>query len=477
MKRWEWRLLGGLTLLALTVHATYRIRGFGEQDEARLGLYAIDWLAHGVFASDTYLNRTSPLYLLGLRFALSHGLSHAGLADALNLVNVAFGALSLPPMYLLFRLLAGDATVAFLGIGVYSVAPAYFYGQGYGMPHIPSLACFLTSLVCFGRSLAGGPRQKLALTGAALTSALAGALKADIASCGLAFPALVFCLTAPTPRRLLIACALPALGVASSLVLSRTCLPVEMSAARFATDWNEQFPFELRALFDAGHARITLRALGSVLWGAAAVALYACLARRGRSDALVGKTRRLALLTAAWALPTVLFWGMIWAHAARHLTAALVPVALLVAVGFSSLLGATQRTAAAIGAVLVANYFSAGPTNHPHLAGPRLFGSLGRMQSLTDQFMKSGRDFAEAHAEQKLLLGGGAVPYCEYEVLARARHFTRRVTTPGTLWDIELDATPPSFTKLVRIRRGPQATPERADPRFFVWTAETGAPP
>lgn len=477
MKRWEWGLLGGLTLLALIVHAAFRIRGFGEQDEARLGLYAIDWLAHGVFASDTYLNRTSPLYLMGLKAALSHGLSHGGLPDALNLVNVAFGALSVPPMFFLFRTLAGDAAIAFLGIGVYSVAPAYFYGQGYGMPHIPSLACFLASLACFARSLASGPSQKLALAAAALASALAGALKADIVMCGLAFPALVLCLGTPTPRRLLTACALPALGVVAALVLSRLWMPVDASAARFAADWNEQFPFDLRALLDRGHWRITIHALGSVLWGAAAVALYACLARRGRSDADILRTRRLAILTAVWTLPTVLFWGMIWAHAARHLAAALVPVALLVAVGLSSLLGAWPRTAAALAAVLIANYFSAGPTNHPHLAGPRLFGSLERMQTLTDHSMKSGRDFAEAPAARKLLLGWGAIPYCEYELVARARHFTRRVTTPGILWDIELDATPPAQTTFVRIRRGKQATPERSDPRYFAWVAETGAPP
>jgi len=477
MKRWEWCLLGGLTLLALAVHTTFRIRGFGEQDEARLALYAIDWLEHGVFASDTYLNRTSPLYLLGLRFALSHGLSHADLPDAMNLVNAGFGALSVPPMFFLFRRLAGNGAHAFLGVGVYSVAPAYFYGQGYGMPHIPSLAFYLTSLACFGRWLAGDPSHKLALGAAALAISFAGALKADIALCGLAFPALVPCLTTPTPRRLLTACALPALGVAAALVLSRTCLPVATSTARFAAEWNEQFPFDLRALFDAGHGRITLYALGSVLWGAAAVALYACLARRGRSDTEVTRTRHLARLTGAWALPTVLFWGMIWAHAARHLAAALVPVALLVVVGTSSLLGAWPRTAAALFAVLVANYFSGDATSHPHRAGPRLFGSLEKMQTLTDHFMKSGVDFAEARAERKLLLGSGAVPYCEYAVIARARHFTRRITTPGTLWDLELDAAPPGTPGLVRIRRGPQATPERADPRFFVWNAETGAPP
>jgi hypothetical protein len=477
MKRWEWGLLCGLTLLAFTLHATYRIRGFGEQDEARLGFYAIDWLSHGVFASDTYLNRTSPLYLLGLRFALSHGLSHEGLADAMNLVNVTFGAVSVLPMFLLFRRLAGDASVAFLGVGVYSVAPAYFYGQGYGMPHIPSLACFLTSLACWGRSLEGGPSQHLALAAAALASTLAGAFKADIVLCGLAFPALVLCLGTPTPRRLLTACALPALGVAAALVLSRIWLPVEASAARFAAEWNAQFPFDLRALFDKGHTRITLHALGSVVWAAAAVALYACVARRGRSDAEVVRTRRLVLLTGVWALPTVLFWGLIWAHAARHLAAALVPVALLVAVGLSSLLGTLPRTAAALFAVLVVNYFSAAPTSHPHLAGPRLFGSLDQMQKLTDHFMKSGRDFAEARADRKLLLGTGAIPYCEFEVLSRARRYTRRITTPGTLWDLELEATPPGLTTLVRIRRGLEPAPERHDPRYFAWVAESGGPP
>jgi len=484
MKRWEWRLLGALTLLSLAIHFYFRIRGFGEQDEARLGLYALDWRAHGVFATDTYLNRTSPLYLMLLGYALDHGLSPGAISHVLNLVNVLFGSLALVPMFLLFRELARDGRTAFLAVVAYWFAPAFWYGQGYGMPHIPSLAFFLTSLYAFARALTDGSREHAHpatgleprwLAVAAVTSALAGALKSDIVLSGLAFPALVPCLGAPTVRRLLVACALPAVGVAAALFLSHAFLPVGISTFDFAASWNQQFPFDWRALVDRRHWLITERALGSVFWVAAAAGFVGLLRRADRSEAEIGAGRRLVLLCVAWALPTVLFWGLIWAHAARHLAAALVPVALVTVAGWRELLGAMPRVVAAVAGMLVVNYFSAPATNHPHLAAPRLFASRDLMQALTDEFTKSGEEFARARAPRKLLLGAGAVPYCEFAVIAQARRFERRVNKPGELWD--LDVASPGGPELVRIRRGPQPTPERADPGWFAWNAERGGAP
>src|SRR6185295_4857091 len=127
LERWEWAALLLLVLASLAVHYHFRIRGFGEQDQARIGVFVLTWRESGTFSTDTYLNRTSPVYVLLLDFALDHGLTRSGFAEALNLVSVVVGSLALAPMFLLFRLLTGAALTAFLAVAVYWFAPAFWY--------------------------------------------------------------------------------------------------------------------------------------------------------------------------------------------------------------------------------------------------------------------------------------------------------------------------------------------------------------
>lgn len=475
LERWEWGALLLLVLASLAVHYHFRIRGFGEQDQARIGVFVLTWRESGTFSTDTYLNRTSPIYVLLLDLALDHGLTRSRFAEALNLVSVVVGSLTLAPMFLLFRLLIGAALTAFLAVAVYWFAPAFWYGNGYGMPHIPAFALLLVSLYCFGRALTadthGFTRWSVA---AALAIAGATCFKADVALCGLAFPALVPALGPVTRRRLLTALAIPTFGVVVVMTVSRVFLPVPVSTRDFAAGWSSQFPFDARQFVSFQHWKITLRSLGWAAWLAAGGALVLGFVRGKRAEGELRDYRALLLVTGAWAMPTVLFWSLIEAHAPRHLTSALCPVALLIVAGVRSLLPSEGLTAAGVAGLIGLNYFCDGPKNHPHVAGTRLFASRERMQSLVDDFSRSGEAFAAIQADKKRLFGHAAIPYCEYALLERARHFERRYHTVGLSWDLDVWEPGRSAPLRVEVRYGPPPPSAVSTADDLAWHAELG---
>jgi hypothetical protein len=458
--RRERGVLAALVLLSLALHYVTRIRGFGEPDEARLGIFVFTWREAGVFSTDTYLNRTSPLYLLFARFLLDHGLPRSGLPDALNVTNVVVGSLALIPMFVLFRNLARDPLLGLLGVVTYALAPTFFYGNAYGMPHIPAFACLLTSLACFAHALSREGREDAWLLALA-TLAMAGAagMKSDVILCGLAFPALVPLVGPVTRKRLLTALAVPALGLGTALLLTRLALPVPVSNVEFGNAWSKQFPFNPRMLVDSAQLRVVTRSLGPVLWVAAGLALALCTARRGRATEETTRDRKLVVFALAWALPALIFWGMIDGHSLRHLTASLCPLSLLVAVGARRVTKSALQTAAALGVVLFANYFWLSPTRHAQGGTPRLLATLRGIQAENDRLRENARRFASDPSEHKLLVGGGGIPTFEHVLLEDAEHFERRVLVPGVAWDLTLRqrGRPPVE---VSVRSGIDAPPQ-----------------
>ena len=464
LKRREWLLIAALVIVSCGIHLALRMRGFGEQDEARFGIYALAWHHTGQFPIDTYTNRTSPLYLIYMRLALASGLSPLALPSHLNFINVFAGSLALLPMVLLFRSLT-DFWSAFFAAIVYWFVPAFWIGNSYGMPHIPALALMLGSLVLYTRSLdlQGTPHRKtVALS--ALCMVIAAGLKSDIVLSGLAFPGVAWCARMLTRRNLLVALAIPALAVVTTIVVSRVFLPVPVSASAYAQSWRETFPFTLDTLRDKGHWTLLEGSLGGVFWRAAAVALLLCL---------LGKYRRLALVVLAWAVPPFVFWGLISANGIRHFTVALSAVAVLLVLGVKALFRLPILCAVALGLLTIFNYNSMPATDNPHTGTPRLFESHRLMQQRNSKLMESGRLFALDGATRKLLVGYWAIPYCEYAILARAERFERRVIKDGVLWEFEVWPRGASGPTFVRVRRGPQPLPERNE-GWLVWNAELG---
>ncbi len=434
-------VLASLVATSLALHYATRIRGFGGPDEAPIGVFVLTWREAGVFSTDTYLNRTSPLYLLFARSLLDHGVTRAGLADALNVANVVAGALALIPMFVLFRRLALDPWTALLGVVTYGVAPTFFYGNAYGMPHIPAFAFLLTSLVCVARALEVEESLHVGFLGLATAGmACAAGMKADVLLCGLAFPALLPLLGAVTPKRVFAAFAVPALGLATALCLTRVALPVPVSNVEFGSSWSKQFPFDPSMLVDGAQLRVLERSLGPVLWTAEGLALAPGGTRRGRGLGEAARDRQLVILTLAWGLPALLFWGMIDGHSLRHLTASLCPVALLFAVGLRRVTRSPSQAAALAGLVLFANYFWLSPTRQAQGGTPRLFATLEGIQAENDRLSANAERVVSDPSEHKLLVGGIGIPTAEYALLEGADHFVRRVLVPGVAWDLTLQA-------------------------------------
>jgi hypothetical protein len=466
LTRHEWIVLGLLVALSTFVHFELRIAGFGEQDQARFGIFVLVWRETGLFPLDTYVHRTSPLYLIYLNHAFASGLSRADLAEHMNRINVVFGSLLLLPLYLVFRRLAQDRLTALIALAMYWFVPAYFFGNGYGMPHLPALAFWLSSLVLFQHALDGGRHANLARGGALVAIAIATCLKSDIVMCGLAFPALVWCLGHESRKNLLFAVLVPSFGTVAALLVSRFFVPVPETVTEFAVSWNAQFPFALGAI--PGGIKITTRSLGLVSWIATVLAA-AVGVRRGRL--------RLVVLTAVWALPTIVFWGLIWASTPRHLAMALCPVPLLIAVAATELLRSPAKAAAAAFAIVTLNYWVAPAKSHPHNSTPRLFASIGLMRRFVEQHTQSARAFAEHPAKRKLLTGFGLIPYYEYALIESAVRFTRTVTEPGASWEMKVWKAGETEPTTIRVARalGAQAA-DGAEPGWLVWDAETAGP-
>jgi hypothetical protein len=241
--------------------------------------------------------------------------------------------------------------------------------------------------------------------------ACAAGMKADVLLCGLAFPALLPLLGAVTAKRLVAAFAVPALGLATALCLTRLALPVPVSNVEFGSAWSKQFPFNPLMLVDSAQLRVFERSLGPVLWTAAALSLAVCVARRGRALEETARDRQLVIFTLAWALPALLFWGMIDGHSLRHLTASLCPVALLFAVGLRRVTRSPSQAAAVAGLVLFANYFWLSPTRQAQGGTPRLFETLKGIQAENDRLSANAERLVSDPSERKLLVGGvGASP-------------------------------------------------------------------
>jgi len=473
LKPREWAAPAALVLLSLALHLRFRMHGLGEQDEARFIITTLSWREAGSFPLDTGVNLTSPLYLLYLRSALDAGLSPVALVEHLNLINVATGTAALVPLFLLFRVLTADVLTALLASLSYWFVPAFWYGNGYGMAHIPALLFLLASLVVFADAQhRSGWAFTLRSLLAVVSMSLAAGLKSDILACGLAFPALTACVGASSRRNLLVALAIPAVATASVLIVSRCFLWVPESLTASASSWSEKFPFDARALVAPEHWKITVDSLGSVFWWAAGIGLAVGLAP-GHPPEVTRRLRRLVVFVIAWAVPTVLFWSLIWAHAARHLTAALCPVPLLIAVGITTLQRQPLRAILALVALIGLNYDSGPATDHPNRAGPRLFESRAQMQRLADRLSHGCEQFSENSSSRKLLLGYWAIPYCEFALLTRAVRFERTVTTSAVSWDLELWLPGRPTTTSVRVRREPPPRSIRAaPPGWFAWDAE-----
>ncbi|MDZ7379572.1 MAG: hypothetical protein ONB06_09540, partial [candidate division KSB1 bacterium] len=229
-------LLSALAVAAsFALHAPFVVRGFGESDSAVLANTAAVWHATGKLGGrGSYVQRTSPLYLVALKTALDLGMPLRRLPGLMNWANAVMGSVALLPMFFVLRkLVSWEISVGACAIWAFS--PAFWLANIYGMPHLPALLLFLASLAsvsvwCDARRIGAIISVLIAL----VTMTAACTLKADIVLCSLALPGVLWARRRLSAQRLLVCALISGVSVGITLALGRCIGPEAEGTVEYA---------------------------------------------------------------------------------------------------------------------------------------------------------------------------------------------------------------------------------------------------
>jgi hypothetical protein len=406
-------LLAGAVVISVVFHGAFVIHGFGEPDVARLAVAAGEWHATGKSLYQSYIFRTSPLYIHALKALLDLGLPHTALPAFLNWASVVLGSLTLIPLYLLWRTVSDRGTAA-LACLFLSFTPAFWVSHIYGMAHLPSFSFFVTGLLVYTWGLDKKGRSFVAhMLIAALLTVVAVCLKADvILSCG-AFLGMCLCRRAASVRNVVWALALPALALVEVTMYARWIASGLGGLGDFAGAWSERFPFTLDAVRNTYNRTILAHSMGTVLFALSMLAVAYC--------AFWGRHRRELVLVALWALPTVLFWGLKLGNSARHMMAAVTVLMFLAAL----VVRTRVRTGWLLGSLtvllLTMNYVL-GPSKGNSISPTSQLHALRKtVQDYVANLHEGARAFALLPMPAKLFVGGPGAPYAVFDVMSRSK--------------------------------------------------------
>lgn len=426
--------------LYFVVHWGLTVPAFGQEGAAHLAVDGAAFHFSGHVRLDTtdYRVLASPLYVHGLRLALSLGVSLSHLPLFMTRVSLASSVVAVLASYLLFRGFAGRVGAG-VAAGFLALAPAFWLAGTYGTPAAPALAAFLSALLAFSRALdADDTRRFWKLTGLATVFVFAAfALEGDFVLSGLAFPALVLARKRLGRRALCAALAVVALGLALDLVYVK-CLVTPAprlasvsatpSISHFVATFGHRFPFDWDGLTDKDNlARIT-HAPGPYLFVVGILGVVSLL--------LSPRHFELGAFAALWCFPSVLFRALTPESGAEAYFSALPPFVLGAALVVTR--AAESGTRQAFLALLVAltGYFS-DRTGDPHVpltVLPRT--NLADLsESLAEQSAeveKRARGFAKLGESRKALIARSSLPFGVFEAMADAVRRGGRPDYDGT---------------------------------------------
>jgi hypothetical protein len=400
-------------VVTAVLHALFVTHGFGEADIARLAVAAGEWHDTGRVLYTSYIFRTSPLYIQGLKLLLDLGVPVATLPALLNGASVVLASLTLIPLYLFWRKLAGRGVSAVATI-LFAVTPAYSLAAIYGMAHLPSFALFVVSLLTFVNALGkSGRPYALRMTGAFILAALAIGLKADMVLCFGAYLGAAVYLRALDRRTVVLAAAMPFVALIPTIVDARLIASALGGIGHFATSWSGQFPFTVQSITDDDNRSVLFNSVGRGLFALGVLAALYCVIRRRHGRAL--------LLVGLWGVPPVLFWGLRMGNSARHMMAAESAFVFLIAVALASLLPKRRLVPAVLVVVFIAVNYGLGPAKGGSISPtPRLDALSREVQRRADLLRKGAEAFAAFPVPAKVFVGSAATPYAVFAVMARA---------------------------------------------------------
>jgi hypothetical protein len=421
---WPWLIIA--SALSIAIHAKYRLTGFGEQDAARLARDAIIWhLKSEILSSETsYRMHTSPGYIQLLKIVLDHGMRISHLPKLMNWLSVVLGTACAAALYALFRQVSAPRYCA-LAVSMYSMTPGFWLGNVYGMPTIPALCGFALSVLLFIRATRlqrlRGAKLPLLIAGSWACLCWSLSFKADLVLCTGIF--VIAALSARGRRwRMFALASLIVLG--SVFATTRyahhvlTLSPDERpSTPNFLKAWSAQFPFKLGALLDSNNNQTIVHCACGLLFSVLVIAILGALAAGGRQ-------RRLALAALVWAVPPILFWGLLYGNNARHSVFGMAPLFLVAAEFVFRVVYERTARAFMFALCLVAlSYWSETKGRGPVAPASNLLESAEHLEQLTQGYHRNSRRLAASPSLKRAVIDSDIVsPYLDFEVFALAQH-------------------------------------------------------
>lgn len=431
-------LVGVGVLLSIAVHGAFVIHGFGEPDIARLVVAAAEWHLTGQTLYQSYIFRTSALYIHLIKKLLDMGLPLASVPTFLNWMSVVLGSLTMIPLYLLWKRLCNRG-VAALACVFFLFTPAYWLANVYGMAHVPAFALFVLALPLYALAVERQDRLRLPLfAGAAALGIVAVALKADMILCYGAFLGMAYYRRKIEFQPVFWAIAIPFLAFTEATVYARYVAPNLAGLTEFTGAWSGRFPFTTDAFTDPYNRSVLVNSMGRMLVALVVGVVAYCVVRRRHLRELV--------MTVLWALPPILFWGLKLGNSSRHMMAAICVLMFFVAVVLSGWIRGALRVSVVV-LVLTLNYLL-GPGDGDAISPTPTLHVLNReVQGYVNNLHDGGVAFATFPTPAKMFVGGPGAPYAVFEVMTRAKAIeTHESDDPPTdQLDVELAENWPRY--------------------------------
>jgi hypothetical protein len=423
-------LVGASVLLSAVLHGVFVVHGLGEPDVTRLVVAAEEWHFTGRTLYQSYIFRTSPVFIHAIKKLLDLGVSPAALPSLLNWLAVMVGSITMIPLYLLWRKLSERGAAAIACI-LFIFTPAWWLANVYGMAHLPAFSLFVIALAVFAYALEKKGRTQTLMLVAATVIAMAGVgFKADMILCYGAFLGTAICLGAASRRIVVWVLVIPVLALVEVTSYARLIAPSLSGLAGFAGTWSSHFPFTIDALTDPNNRTILVNSVGRMLAAVVVLAVVVVIMDK--------RHRRHLMLAALWALPPMLFWGLKLGNSARHMMAAVAVLLFLVAIVITSRIRVVALRVAVVALLLTMNYVL-GPAKGDTISPTSQLHALnGHVQEYVDRLHRYGKSFALLPVPSKMFVGGPGAPYALHEVMSRSKELeSHENDQPGSALEIE----------------------------------------
>jgi hypothetical protein len=345
------------------------------------------------------------------------------LARFMNSLSLALGTACALALYALFRQFSAPRYAA-LAIVMYSMTPGFWLGNVYGMPTVPALCGFALSVLWFVRAcrlqkLLGVWLPILMLASFACLF-WAVSFKADLVLCTGVFVVLALS-TRGRRLRMLGLATLVVMGAvfANNRYVHRVLTPLSdapQSTPAFLKDWSTQFPFKLSALLDPANNQTIVHCVGGLLFSVLVISVLVGLVQ--------GKRPRQEAATAlAWAVPPLLFWGLLFGNNARHSVFGIAPLFLVAARFVFRAVDERTGRAAVLGLLLMGlSYWSDTKGHGPVAPASNLLSCAEKLEEITQGYHRNGERIALTDAPKRAVVGASIlVPYLDFEVFATAK--------------------------------------------------------